>query len=230
MSLNLTQFDQLKADIQVYIKPIKDIVITDKESGELALSTAKDIKARLKKIEDLRKELKAPYKKAADEIDAYAKTLEALLKEPSDQINQKILNWNRELEKIRLAEVERIKKEERERQEAADKAAKEAFDLAQFEKEIGEAPENADLVVIAEYERVEAQAIKDVRSEIKKTEALTVKGVRLTWDFNIIDAQQIPRQFLVPDLVAIRKAIVDSKGEFQIAGIESFQKESMSFR
>jgi len=232
MNTNLTKFDQLKADIQVYVAPIKDIVIKDKSSQELALTAAKEIKQRIKKIDDLRKELKAPFKLAAEEIDSYAKSLEALLAGPSEQINTKLLAWNRELEKVRQAEADRIRKEEALRQAEADKKAKEAMELAAFEKEIGndEAAQVAELAAIAEYERNEAKAINDVKADLKKVEDIKVKGVTLRWDFNIIDTSKIPLRFMVPDLVAIRKAIVESKGELHIPGVESFQKESLTIR
>lgn len=213
MNINLTKFDQLKADIQLYVAPIKDIVISSKESQDSAMSTAKELKVRLKKIEDLRKELKAPFKKAADEIDAYAKSIESLLAEPSANLNQKLLVWNRELERVRQLEVERIRKEELERQAAADKAA-----------------ESVALVVQAEYERNEAQAISDVKAELKKVEDIRVKGVTLRWDFTIFDKSQIPTEYMVPNEVLIRKAITDSKGAVNIPGVEAFQKESLTIR
>ena len=232
MEINLAKFDQLKADIQLYVAPIKDIVITDKESQEAALVSAKDLKARLKKIDDLRKELKAPFKKAGEEIDSYARKLEEMLAGPSNELNQKLLVWNRELERVRQAEVARIKKEEAERQAAADKAAKEAMDLAAFEKEIGndEAAETAELVAQAEYERNEEKAVATVKVELKKVEDIRVKGVTMRWDFNIVDVSKIPLQYMVPNEVLIRKTIVGSSGAVQIPGVESYQKESMTIR
>lgn len=232
MNTNLAKFDQLKADIQLYVAPIKDIVISDQKTQESAMATAKELKTRLKRIDELRKELKAPFKKAGEEIDAYAKTLEALLDEPSNQLNQKLLAWNRELERVRQVEFARIKKEESERQAAADKAAKEAMDLAAFEKEIGndEAAETAELVAQAEYERNEIQAINDVKSELKKVEDIRVKGVTLRWDFTIYDKSLIPIEYMIPNEVLIRKAIVGSNGAVNIPGVESFQKESLTIR
>jgi len=229
---NLVKFDQLKANIQLYVAPIKSVVVDSKESQDSAMESAKQIKDWAKKIEALRVELKAPFKKAADEIDAHAKAITALLADPTAHLNTQLLAWNRKLEEIRQAEIARIKKEESERQAAADKAAKEAMDLAAFEREIGndEVAETAELVVQAEYERTEAKAITDVKSELKKVEEIRVKGVTLRWDFEIADVSKIPAKYMVPDLVLIRKTIVDSKGAIQIPGVESFQKESMTIR
>ena len=229
---NLAQFDKLKADIQLYIAPVKDIVVIDKDSQDSAMEVAKNIKLRLKKIEDLRKELKAPYKKAGDDIDAYAKSISEILTAPSKHLETQFLAYNRKLEEVRLAEAARIRKEEQERQAAADKAAKEAMDLAAFEREIGndEAAETAELTIAAEYERTEAAAIETVKAEQQRIADIRVKGVTLRWDFTIHDVSQIPIKYMVPNEVLIRKAIVDSKGEIQIPGVEAFQKESMTIR
>ncbi len=232
MNANLTPFDKLKANIQLYVAPIKDIVVNSKESQDSAMAAAKQLKVWTKQIDELRKELKAPYKEAGERIDAHAKSLEALLTEPRKSINEKLLAWNRELEKVRQAEAEALRIKERERQAAADKAAKEAMDLAAFEKEIGNdaEAEAAELVVQAEYERKEAQASEDLKAELKRVEDIKVKGVTLRWDFTIYDLSKVPVKFLVANETLIRKTIVDSKGEIEIPGVEAFQKESMTIR
>lgn len=232
MNTSLTKFDQLKADIQVYIAPIKQIVVSSLESQASAMETAKQIKDRLKRIEALRVELKAPYKKAGDEIDAYAKALTSLLNEPDAHLKTQLLNWNRELEKVRQAEADAVRKKERERQEAADKAAKEAMDLAAFEREIGNDEEaaKAELVVQAEYERTEAAAIATVKDELRKVDNIKVKGVTLRWDFTVYDLSKVPLEYLVLNEVSVRKAIVESKGAIEIPGVEAFQKESLTIR
>lgn len=229
---NLAKFDKLKADIQLYAEPIKALVVNSKETHESAMDVARQIKAKLKKVEELRKELKAPHKRAGEEIDAYAKAISEILNEPSNHLNNQFLSYNRELEKVRQAEAERLRKLEAERQAAVDKAAKEAMDLVAFEKEIGndEAAESAELVVIAEYERNEAKAREDLKEEQKRIADIRVKGVTLRWDFNIYDVSLLPKEFMVPNEAMIRKAIQDSKGEIEIPGVEAFQKETMTIR
>lgn len=227
---NLTKFDQLQANIQLYVAPIKDVVVNSKETQVTAMEAAKELKSRLKQIEELRKELKAPFKKAADEIDARAKVLEALLKEPSDLLNTKLLAWNRELEKIRQSEVARIQKEERERQEVADKAAREAMELADFESEIGndEAAETTSTEAIAKYESNEANAKIEVNAELKKVDEMKVKGVTYRWGFELEDITKVPLEYLVLNEVLVRKLIVASSGAMKIPGIKNIKTESLT--
>lgn len=232
MSAQLTKFDQLKADIQIYIAPIKDIVVNSQESQVLAMTAARELAFRVKRVEDLRKELKEPYLQAGKEIDAYAKSIDALLTNPINEVKIKLLAWNRELEAIRQKEADRIRAEEQARQAEADKKAREAMELAAYEKEIaGEAAgEVAALTVIAEYERIEAAAKANLSAELSRVADIRVKGVTLRWDFNIVDVAQIPLKYMLPNEVMIRKAIVESKGLMQIPGIEAYQTESMSIR
>lgn len=230
--MNLTKFDQLKADIQIYVAPLRNIIVNSKESQDVAMTTARELAFRAKRIEDLRKELKAPYVEAGKEIDAYAKSIDALLTNPINEVKIKLLFWNKELENVRQIEVARIKKEEQLRQAAADKKAKEDMEAAAFEKEIsGEAAgEVAELTVIAKYERTEASAAENMRAALSATADIRVKGVTLRWDFNIVNVADIPLKYMMPNLVLIRKDIVDSKGALNIPGVEAFQTESMSIR
>ncbi len=59
-----------------------------------------------------------------------------------------------------------------------------------------------------------------------------VEGVsfREAWDFEVTDASQIPREYLVPDLVAIRKVVQALKGNTRIPGIRAFTKPVTAVR
>lgn len=48
---------------------------------------------------------------------------------------------------------------------------------------------------------------------------------RKTWDFEIVDANLVPREYLLIDTVAIRKVGVATQGRQQIPGVRFFQKE-----
>lgn len=55
-----------------------------------------------------------------------------------------------------------------------------------------------------------------------------VKGTTKRWDFDIIDKDLIPREYLIVDETAIRKAL--AAGIRQIPGAHIYQKESLSIR
>lgn len=232
MNSNLVQFDQLKADIQIYIQPVKDIVVDSKVTQEQAMLVAKELKERLKAIEALRVQLVKPHNDFVAEINGYAKELKAMIDKPADHLNQQFLGYNRKLEEARQAEIARIRKEEAERQAAAQKLIDEAKANADFERELGlnDQAAKTELVAAVQVERATEQIAKEAKTEIKKAEDNRVKGVTLRWDCEIVDLSKVPIQFLLANEVAIRKAIVESKGTIQIPGVKNIQKESMSIR
>lgn len=56
----------------------------------------------------------------------------------------------------------------------------------------------------------------------------TVKGLTKRWTFEILDSNQIPREYLIVDETAIRKAI--NAGVRTIPGVSIFQSESLTIR
>lgn len=44
------------------------------------------------------------------------------------------------------------------------------------------------------------------------------------WDFEIIDEEKIPRQYMVPDLVKIRQIVTAMKGRTAVPGVRAFEK------
>lgn len=57
MDNQLAQFDQLKADITIYVAPAKEIVVSDKDTQSKAMASAKEVVSWKKKVEEKRKEL-----------------------------------------------------------------------------------------------------------------------------------------------------------------------------
>lgn len=47
---------------------------------------------------------------------------------------------------------------------------------------------------------------------------------REVWDFEIIDEKAIPREYMVPDLVKIRKVVTALKNQSNIAGVRAYSK------
>jgi hypothetical protein len=232
MNTNLTKFDQLKADIQTYAAPIKEIVVNSKESHDSAMEVAKQIKNRLKRVEDLRTELKAPHLEAGKEIDKYANDIKNLLTEPSNHLNQQFLSYNRHLEQVRQEELKKLREKEEAERQAAAKQAEEAKANAEFEKSLGlnDQATKTELVANNQLERAAAQITKQTKAEAKKIEDMKVKGVRKTWDFEVLDASKVPAEFLMVDEVKLRKAVLAADGKIEVPGVRVFQKESMTIR
>ncbi len=56
----LKEFDQLSADIAVFVAPVKALTVIDTESSQAAIDVAKDIKEYVNRVESKRKELVGP--------------------------------------------------------------------------------------------------------------------------------------------------------------------------
>ena len=230
MENQLAQFDQLKADITMYVAPAKSIVVSDKETQVLAMTSAKDVVSWKKKVEEKRKELIAPLLERQREINDYAKQLTEPLLGAETHLKRQLIEWDKKLEAERQAELKRIQIEreqkEREAREAAAKAKEEAEAMALF----GPTSEStrAGLVAEAEAERVTTHIAKEARKEEKAVMENKVSGIRVVWKFEVTDPSKVPTEFLIVDESAIGKAV--RGGVREIAGVRIFEEKTMGVR
>lgn len=86
----------------------------------------------------------------------------------------------------------------------------------------------------AEQRRIEKEAEKKIKKEgiseievpivndIKSTKGdIATSTMTQTYDFEITDETKIPREYLMPDEIKIRKALRESKGTIKIKGIKN---------
>lgn len=92
---------------------------------------------------------------------------------------------------------------------------------------------------IAEQKRLadEAKMRKDAEKRAKKTggevPVIVVPTstpeigtlIQTRWDFRVVDANSIPREYMIPDLVKIRQVVTALKADTRIPGIETFTKK-----
>jgi len=124
------------------------------------------------------------------------------------------------------------------------KGAMNSYDLAKEQKRREEQKKLEEIARREEEERKLREAIeaeeageKEIAEEILKEEIFVppvvllketpkVKGVsfRTIWDFEIINASLIPRQFLSPDLIKIRGVVRSLKETTRIPGIKVFSR------
>lgn len=230
MENQLAQFDQLKADITIYVAPAKSIVVSDKETQSLAMTSAKDVISWKKKVEEKRKELIAPLLERQREINEYAKQLTEPLLGAETHLKRQLIEWDKKLEAERQAELKRIQIEreqkEREAREAAAKAKEEAEAMALF----GPTSEatRASLVAEAEAERINTHIAKEARKEEKAVMDNKVSGIRSVWKFEITDESLIPDDFWIVDEAAIGRAV--RSGIREIKGVRIFEEKTMGVR
>lgn len=133
----------------------------------------------------------------------------------------------REAEAIRArqeAELARQAAELKAKQEAERKAAEEAFKNSPAELA------KAKARMEAEQAEAKRRLEEEARAKMVDTSALPTKADKVetgegrtvvqTWTFDIVDESLIPRQFLIPNLVAIKAMVTALKDKSNIPGIK----------
>lgn len=190
-----SQLEQLKDISQVEVKTPADF-----EQVAVAL---KQIKTLRKAAEDKRVELTKPLldhkKKIDDEFKRYIDAYDRII----SGINGKLVAYQQAEEKKRREEIARIEAERR---------AKEAELQAKLEKAKTEATKAK-----IENALVDVQFAPPPVIDAPKAQGLSFREV---YGFKVVDANAIPREWLVPNEQAISAFIRSTKGTVKIAGIE----------
>lgn len=202
-----TQIEELTTQALSVPERAKMIVITDAASYTSAGET-------LKAIKQLRFEIESTFKPIRESAHATWKAairqqeiVEQPLEEAEQFLKPKIAGYLREEERKRHDEEIRLQKIARDREET------ERLERASILHDVGETAMANQVLEEVEY----------VPPVILPSAAPKVAGIsmRETWDFDIIDMNKIPREFLVPDLVKIRGLVRAMKGATNIPGIRA---------
>lgn len=227
---DLAKFNQLQADLTVFVAPVKQIAVINKATSEQASSTLREVKSFERKVEELRKQLVGPLNEQVKRINEFAKTITAPLSDAERHIKAQLLEFERVLEKER--EAERAKEaEERKKREA------EALALIQEQAEEvkaiaeSESPEMAAALqakAAADATRIAFEAKKAHWDASKDIAANKVDGVRRTWKFEVEEPGKVPVEFLSVDEKKIKAAV--AYGVRDIPGVRIFQEASIAVR
>lgn len=211
--LEMPKIDTKKAEAALteanrVLDTAQQVIVKTPQQAQAAGDWRNKIKAKLKQLDEERKELTRPldevkakimdkYRPAIDKLNAAYKLFDKGL---SDYL---ALQERARQEQQRKLEAEAEKK----RQEAEAKA-KEWADKGN-DKKAEEWLDKADNV------------IAPVVAEVPKVEGI---ATRKDWDFEIINPNEVPRDFCIPDEKAIRGFVKATKGTKPIAGIKIFEK------
>lgn len=219
MENQLTQFDQLKAEVTLFVEPCFQMTVTSPEESAKALAVGKEVKALLKKVEERRTELVKPHNETVKTINSYAKQISEPLLQAEAHFKKHLVEWEKVLEKKRQEEFKKAeearKKAEAEAQAKLKAQQEEAEAISMFmeQKDV----KRQEIVMQAEAERTVAQAEKDHSAQAKEIASNKVSGARRRLVHRVIDASKVPREFLIVDDSLIRKAIKD--GVKEIPGV-----------
>lgn len=133
---------------------------------------------------------------------------------PTNLAYKELARRKRDLAAI-LEDTRKIKKQEQIAWEEAQEQARQEAEQALHEQMLKDA--GAYPIELGGPEPIVPQVI------VPKTTPTTRSQVR--WDFKIENANAIPRQFLTPDLTAIRRVVTALKGACQIPGISVFSRK-----
>jgi hypothetical protein len=172
-------------------------------------------------IKDIRKKIEATFKPIKQKMDAAKK--EVLDQEKaSDKPLLEAESWIKPLISGYLIEQERIRKEEENRlREQARKEEEERQLQAAIEAEQNGSKEEAEEIISAPVQAAPVVVPKTVPK---------VAGIsqRENWDFEIVSESLLPRQYLMPNLVAIRQVVRGLKGNANIPGVKVFKTSSIA--
>jgi hypothetical protein len=223
MLTELAAFDELKADITIYVAPTLGIAVTDFKTSNEAIDAGKKVKRLRDLIEKKRKELVGPLNDQVRKINDYAKLLADPLVSAEAHLSKQLTTFEEKQRRIREQELRRIEAEKQAElakiaAEADHEAAAASFFGADESAPAPEIPpiEEKRIAVESHYEGLAWDA-KDAR----------VKNTRRTWKFEVVDASLLPAEFLMPNDKAIRAAVTN--GRTSIPGVRTWQEAKVGF-
>lgn len=175
----------------------REITITNQDEFLQAGDVLKLCKDKIKEVDEERKSYTTPLDEAKKRLMAKAKAITEPIEEYIEKINKAMSDWHIEQDKIRKEEEERIEKEK--------------YDYYKKCQEEGKMPSDIDLMT----KQPEVIDTKTTKGNIATTSMVE------TWDFEIINPEEVERQYCSPDERLIRQAI--KSGVREIKGIKITQ-------
>lgn len=193
---------------------VKKAEITIKSQAELDLATEilKEIKSRYKELETQRKEITAPLDKAKKAVmDLFRTPLENLEK-AEKKLKAGITAYTAEMERKAREEQLRLQKL------AEEEAEKERKKL---EAKIKRAEESGKVDKVEELQ-AQKEAIAPIEVPVITPQVEKPKGIafREVWSAEVVDINQLPREYLIPDMQKLNKVAQATKGTISIPGVK----------
>lgn len=197
---------ELTAEASSLEQKAKAIIVNDDVSAGEATNLLSFIATAKKKLEERRKFFVKPLNDQVKKVNDFFKGYNAPLDKADKTLRGKVLAYRQE--------VQRKQREEQDRLRIL--AAKEQERLEKKAEKKGE-PVPAPIIV---------PAAPPQESTIKA--AMGSATAKLIWTFDITDAAQVPREYLVVDPMKIRAAV--KMGTREIPGVNIYSEEQLSVR
>lgn len=188
--------------------------ITTPEIYSSAGGDLKAVKSKIKELDEMRKSLTKPLDESKKRImEFFNKPLEVLQKAES-HISSAMLNWQREQERIRQAEIARLAELQRKETERLAKLA-------------AAAEKRGDTTKAEEFQGRAAVVQAVVPQVAPRVEKIAGIQNRTNWKYRIVDVSKIPREYMIPNEVLIGQIARTTKGSLKIDGVEIYPEESI---
>ncbi len=238
---DLTIFDALKAEISAFVAPALVATVESRESSDLALETARQIKSFEKKVEERRKQLVAPLLAQTRLINELAKATAEDLVAAGQHLKGELIRWEQQLEAHRQEELARARAEETARLMELRAREREVDEQRRAQKALAQATSGADSLfgpdptedleirrAAAEVEHAYVEHKVHTETQERAIGRMRVSGTSKVWTFKIIDPLLVPKEYLVIDGSLIRVAI--RNGVRQIPGLSIYEETRVAIR
>ena len=211
--LEMPKIDTKKAEValtkaNLILDIAQKFIVKTPQQAQEAGDYRNKIKAGLKQLDEERKELTRPLDDVKAKImDKYRPAVDTL-NVAYKLFDKGLSDYLAIQERIRQKQQRKLEAEAEKKRQEAEAKAKEWVDKGN-EKKVEEWLDKAENV------------IAPVVPETPKVEGITT---RQDWDFEIINPNEVPRDFCIPDEKAIRAFIKATKGTKPIAGVKIFEK------
>jgi len=205
------EMGQLKAKAEAALSAAQSFVVNSQQAYEAAGSDLKAIKARQKEVDEARKSITRPLDEEKKRITAFFEPAASFLNKAESILKSSMMAYASEQDRLRrVAEEAARKEQERLRKEAEKKAAK--------AETKGDAEKAADI-------RAAVPVVVAMQVEQPKVAGISMRTI---WKARVIDAAQVPREYMIVDLQKIDRIAKESKGAVQVAGIEFYSEQVMA--
>ena len=184
---------------------------------ELAADELKSIKGKMKELDDRRKSITKPLDEAkARVMDLFRRPLE-LLGQAETVLKRAMLTFQQAQEKKRQAEEAEARRVAAAEQERLRREAEKAAKAAEKKGNVEAAEQLRANVPVVPVPTVAAEPVK-------------VRGIstRTIWKARVLDANKVPRQYLVVNEKMLNDVAQATKGQVAVDGVEFYSEEVMA--
>lgn len=205
----------------VMLKKAEAIVIFNQDQYEGANSVLNAVKSKIKEFETQRKGMTKPLDHVKTAImDLFRTPLEILVK-AKEIIDNVMITY--------LEEQDRLRREEQKKLDAKakideEKKKKELITRSKKWAGKGNEAKAEELQEQAEDVRVDAPV---VALKVEKVAGLSYQKI---WKFRITDINKIPREYMIPDEIKLRRMAGAMKGIISVAGVEFYSEKILRSR